>query len=105
MMGLDVGVVSIEYLERPGQPMHGFLQDLMADPDTGRELDPFDYQYSWGDGWEGNAFYEFERDVLLRRADSWAMQKRLDASDRAVLLQWVDGLPYRGDTIMLHLGN
>ncbi len=103
-MGLDVGVVTIEYLERPGQPMYGFLQALMADPDTGTEFDPFDYESGWGDGWEGNAFYEFERDVLLRRADGWAVKKNLDATERATLLQWIDDLPYRGDVIMLHLG-
>ena len=102
-MGLDVGVVSIEYLKRPEQPMYGFLQDLMADPDTGTELDPYDYAPGWGDGWEGSAFYEFERDVLLRRADGWAMKKNLDATDRTVLLRWIDDLPYRGDAIMLHL--
>ena len=103
-MGLDVGVVTIEYLERPDQPIYGFLQALMADPDVGTELDPFDYESGWGDGWEGNAFYEFNRDVLLRRADGWAMQKNLNANHRAILLQWIDALPYRGDTIMLHLG-
>ncbi len=102
-MGLDVGVVTIEYLERPGQPMYRFLQDLMADPNVGDEFDPFDHEPAWGDGWEGNAFYESERDVLLRRADGWAVKKNLDASDRAQLLQWVDDLPYRGDFIMLHL--
>ncbi len=102
-MGLDVGVVSIEYLERPAQPMYGFLQDLMADPNVGTEFDPFDYVPGWGDGWEGNAFYEFDRDVLLRRADGWAVKKNLDAVDRAMLLRWVDDLPYRGDAIMLHL--
>ena len=104
-MGLDIGVVTIEYLERPGSPMYGFLQDLMVDPDTGTEFDPFDYESGWGDVWEGNAFYEFDRDVLLRRADGWAVQKNLDATERATLLQWIDDLPYRGETIMLHLGN
>ena len=104
-MGLDVGVVTIEYLERPGQPMYGFLQDLMVDPDTGTEFDSFDYEPGWGEGWEGNALYEFERDVLLRRADGWAVRKNLDATERATLLQWIDDLPYRGDAIILHLGN
>ncbi len=103
-MGLDVGVVTIEYLERPDWPIYGFLQALMSDPDVGTEFDPFDYEAGWGDGWEGNAFYEFNRDVLLGRADGWAMQKNLGANDRAMLLRWIDALPYRGDTIMLHLG-
>ena len=103
-MGLDVGVVTFEYLERPVQPMYGFLQALAADPDAGSEFDPFDYESSWGDSWEGNALYEFERDVLLRRADGWATQNGLKANERTVLLQWIHSLPYRGDTIMLHLG-
>ena len=43
-MGLDIGVVNIEYLERPAQPIYGFLQALMADPDVGTDFDVFDYE-------------------------------------------------------------
>ncbi len=103
-MGLDIGVVKIEYLERPDQPMYGFMQDLMAEPDIGIDMDDFDDDFpTWDATGEGNAFYEFERDALLRRADGWAVKKRIDAADRARLLQWVDDLPWRGEIIMLHL--
>ena len=103
-MSLSIGVVNIEYLPQPPQPMYRFMQDLMADPDVGTDMDMFDDEPPWEAGDGENIFYEFERGELLRRADGWAMQNNLDASDRAVLLKWIDGLPYRGDTIMLHLG-
>lgn len=102
-MGLDIGVVKIEYLERPGQPMYGFMQDLMANPGIGTDMDLFDDDSVWEAGGEGNAFYEIERDQLLRRADGWAVKNHIDAADRARLLQWVDDLPWRGDCIMLNL--
>ena len=102
-MGLDIGVVKIEYLERPGQPMYRFMQDLMANPGIGTDMDLFDDDSVWEASDEGNAFYEIERDQLLRRADGWAVKNRIDAADRARLLQWVDDLPWRGDFIMLHL--
>lgn len=102
-MGLDVGVVTIEYLERPGQPMYGFLQGLMADPAVGTDMDLFEDNSPWEAGDGENVFYEFERDELLRRADRWAVKQEIDAAERATLLQWVDDLPWRGDFITLHL--
>ena len=63
-MGLDVVVVNIEYLERPAQPIYGFLQALIADPNVGISVgDDMEDSY-WGDGWGANAFYEFYRDCL-----------------------------------------
>jgi hypothetical protein len=102
-MSLSIGVVNIEYLPQPPQPMYGFMQDLMADPGVGTDMDLFDDTSPWEVGDEGNVFYEFEQDELLRRADGWAAKQRLDAADRATLLQWVDNLPWRGDFITLHL--
>ena len=103
-MGLDIGVVKIEYLERPDQPMYGFMRDLMTEPNIGTDEDYLDDDLPpWKVADEGNVFYEFERDSLLRRADGWAVKKSIDAADRARLLQWVDDLPWRGDCIMLHL--
>ncbi|MYC33762.1 MAG: hypothetical protein F4X64_11375 [Chloroflexi bacterium] len=103
-MGLSIGVVTIDYLPQPPQPMYKFMQDLMADPGVGTDMDLFDDAEPWEAGDGENVFYEFERDELLRRADGWAAKQHIDAADRATLLQWVDHLPYRGDFIMLHLG-
>lgn len=103
MMGLSIGVVNIQYLPQPAEPMYGFMKDLMADPNTGADMDLFDDDSLWETGDGGNAFYEIEHDQMMRRADGWAVKQRIDAADRATLLQWVDDLPWRGDFIMLHL--
>ena len=103
-MSLSVGVVDINYLEQPNQPVYGFLQTLMENPDVGIGGDVDDEGY-WGDGWDGNAFYEFYRDGLIDRADGWATEKALSSAERATLLNWIENLPYRGDSIMLHLSN
>lgn len=102
-MSLSIGVVNIEYLPQPAEPVYGFMQDLMADPNTGADMDLFDDDSLWETGGEGNAFYELEYDQMMRRADGWAARQGIDAAARARLLQWVDDLPWRGDCIMLHL--
>ena len=104
-MGLDIGVVNIEYLERPPQPIYGFLQALMADPNVGMSADDDMAGSCWGDGWANNAFYEFYREGLVKQASGWAEARALDQSDRTKLLDWIDNLPYRGHAVMLHLGN
>ena len=104
-MGLDVGVVSIQYLERPGQPMYRFLQDLMVNPKVGMSADEDDAESAWGGSWEGNAFYEFHRDALTKRANGWADQNDVNEDARAMLINWLINLPGQSDHIMLHLGN
>ena len=87
-----------------GKPVIPAIFLLMADPDVGTDMDLFEGGSPWEAGDGENIFYEIERDELLRRADGWAVKQEIDAAERATLLQWVDGLPYSGDTIMLHLG-
>ena len=99
-MGLDVGVVTIEYLERPGQPMYGFLQDLVVDPGMGWEDDD-----TWGGSWDNNGLYEFNRVGLRKRANNWANNKRLGQAEKVKLRRWINSLPWQDDLITLHLGN
>ena len=103
-MGLDVGVVSIDYLDRPGQPMYRFMWELMANPDTGMGDTAGDDEYWDGGGTGESAFYEFTRDGLVNRANGWAAAQNIGDTERSTLLDWIENLPYRGDTIMLHLG-
>lgn len=102
-MSLSIGVVNIEYLPQPPEPMYGFMKALMLDPNIGTDMDLWADVQPWDVGDGENEFYEIERDELLRRADGWAVKKSIDAADRARLLQWVDDLPWRDDFIMLHL--
>jgi hypothetical protein len=92
-MGLDVGVVKITYLDRPDEPVYGFLKALAAG-----ELDE-----DWGGGWAGNALAEFMKESLIEQANDWADSKGLKPEEQIGLFQWVEELPWDGDSIMLHL--
>ena len=103
-MSLSIGVVNITYLDQPGQPMYRFMWDLMADPEVGLGADRDENDGWWDGGSSGeNAFYEFTRDGMLNRASGWADAQTLSDRERSTLLDWVENLPYRDDTIMLHL--
>jgi hypothetical protein len=92
-MGLDVGVVNITYLDRPAEPIYAFLW-AVAEGRIGEH---------WGGGWLGNALVEYEREILIENATEWADSRGLDAQQRSQLLQWIEELPWAGDTVMLHL--
>jgi hypothetical protein len=82
-MGLDVGIVKITYLDRPAEPVYGFLLALAAG-----ELDE-----DWGGGWAGNAFVEFMKESLIEQANDWADSKGLSPEEQNQLCQWVGELP------------
>ncbi len=94
-MGLSVGIVSIEYLDRPPEPIYGFLGDVAAT--AGWDDD------SWGGGFMENAFVEHDHRGLLRKARAYAKEKELPLTDKRSLYRWLRQLPWRGDYIMLHL--
>ena len=97
-MGLSVGVVTIDYLDVPRPPVSDFLKDLAMNPSIGLEGD------HWGGGWGENTFLEFEKDVLAERADHWCTERGISGTGRAVLNNWISGLPDRNGYVMLHLG-
>lgn len=105
-MALDVGIVRVEYLSVPRFPVEAFFRDLMLNPELGLDEDDLEDDEYWDGGNNaGNAFYEFEREGLAKRANGWATKEKLGSLDRENLLKWVENLPYRSDTdtIMLHL--
>ena len=105
-MGLDIGVVSIDYLDTPGQPTYRFMWDLMADPEVGLGDTLDDDDWHWDGGRSGeSAFYEFTRNGLANRANGWATAQNISDTERSTLLDWIANLPYResSDTIILHL--
>ena len=103
-MGLDVGVVTVNYLKRPGEPVYRFLFDLMLDPYTGRG-DDLEDDDAWGGSWDNNGLYEFSRVGLRKRANNWANAHSFGPSEKAKLRRWIRNLPWEGEHIMLHLGN
>ena len=90
-MGLDIGVVQINYLPRPDKPAYDFAWHLNINED---EAD-----------WNGSTstFVEYTREALLRQLDSYITENELTQSNIADLRSWVDGLPWKGDVVMLHL--
>ena len=93
-MGLDVGVVRIEYLRQPGSAAYHFAWHLA------REWDDECWQVSSG----ANVFIELGYDHVVERAARYIESKGLGASDAHQVMRWVRGLPWRGDVVMLHLG-
>ena len=63
-MGTDIGVVTIEYLERPDEPVYGFIQELPSLLDSDNS--------SWSGAWEGNFFLQTDRQRLLAASRYYA---------------------------------
>ena len=80
-MGLDIGVVQINYLPRPDKPAYDFAWHLNINDD---EAD-----------WNGSSstFVEYTRETLLEQLDRYVEQSELSQSDIEGLRNWVDGLP------------
>lgn len=92
-MGLDVGVVSIKYLDRPEQPVYDFLWAVVH----GR------FDGDWGGSWSENVFTEFEKETVFQHADDWARERGLGTREHEVLRRWLEGLPWQDEHIMFHL--
>ena len=110
-MGLDVGVVTISYLEAPESPAYDFLLHLARDvflgcDDEEYEEDTHDGElYTWGGSWGGNTVVEFSRSYLTWKADGWAKDQSVGAEGQDALQRWIGDLPWSNDMIMLHLGS
>ena len=102
-MGLDVGVVTIEYMEPLSKSIHDFLFDLLLNPYTGID-DDYDDEEDWGGSWADNGLYEFKRESLRSRAVNWSDDMGIGPSESDALLSWVEALPWRDNYVMLHLG-
>ena len=101
-MGLDVGVVTFEYLPEPEPSVYEFLYDLLFNPYTG--IDENYEDDDWGGNWDDNGMYEFSCDGLLRRANNWANDRAINESEKNDLQSWVEALPWQNDMVTLHLG-
>ncbi len=92
-MGLDIGVVSpIEYISRPRGEVYEFAQYLTVNSE----------EADWSVWSEGNVIAEYTRGTMVRQMEEYIASENLvqDAVDR--IRRWVEGLPWRGDMIMLH---
>ena len=96
-MGLDVGVVQIDYSQtRPFGAAYQYAWELMAYDDLG------------GDCWKvsvgGQVFSELAYETMANHAMGYIESKDLNSSEGHQVMRWVRGLPWRGGVVMLHLG-
>ena len=94
IMRLDVGIVQIGYLDRPRGAAYRFARHLAG------EWDDDSWEVSSGE----NVFPEYDYDHLLGRAYRFVVSDGLASAEAHQVMWWVRGLPWRGRTIMLHLG-
>ena len=93
-MGLDVGVVSIEYLSRPGGATYDFLWYLNVNAE----------QAEWLTGAEGSTFIEITSDTMDEQLCRFQSKNKISPGDIEGVRRWIDALPWKNDVIMLHLG-
>lgn len=82
-MGLDIGIIAIKYLERPGGRTYEFAWELAIEASANG--------YMHGDG---NNWGAFTQRQVLHMLDDFAEKQRLDASAKAEILAWIRLLPW-----------
>lgn len=82
-MGLDIGIISVTYLERPHGNAYEFAWELASEASA--------YGYMAG---EGNNWSAFTQRQVLQMLDEFAERKNLAATEKAQVLDWVRSLPW-----------
>ena len=91
-MGLDIGVVTLGYLERPTGPTYKFA----------RHLAEYYWEADWQFGEGGNTLAQYLPVTLERLAEEYAESQSLTADEKAELLKWVNALPSDTGAVTLH---
>ena len=84
-MGLDIGIISIQYLDIPKGNAYRFAWELAIEAST--------------DGYmsgSGNNWAPFTQRQVFRLVDEFVQNKRLAAADKSAILTWVQSLPWIG---------
>ena len=92
-MGLDVGVVTFKYLERPRGGIKDFLVFLAENAD----------EADWQFGNSTNIMVEYYRKNLLALVHDYVTEHRPDIGQDTEIRNWVDALPWKENTVMLHI--
>ncbi len=96
-MGLDVGIVQIDYSRaRPYGAAYRYARELMTVDDYG------------GDCWKvssgGQVFIELAFETMAAHAMEYIDSSGLTSNDAHQVMRWIRNLPWEGDVVMLHLG-
>ena len=90
-MGLDIGIITTHYLERPRGIAYQFAWELAAEASTSG--------YMHGDD---NSYGPFTKRQIRRLLATFAEQKALNQEQTAEIQSWVNSLPWDGNNIELH---
>ena len=91
-MGLDIGIISIQYLERPSGHSYRFMWEMAIEASVAG--------YMSGDGNNWGYFYKHEVRELL---DAFAKREGLSSEDEQTVWAWVESLQWMdNDLIELH---
>ena len=90
-MGLDIGIISITYLDRPLGRAYDFAQELAQ-------------QTIW-DGYmsgNGNSWGPFTRDGVMKRLEEFSIEHSLSTQEQAEVREWVESLPWNDGSLDFH---
>lgn len=101
-MGLDVGVMTFQYLEKPDDLLYDFLWHLHWQTSFDNEV----WQVSEG----MNTILEIERLLMLKHATEFVSEDKIDEASEKRIFKWIEDLPWDegggeegDDVIALHL--
>ena len=101
-MGLDVGVMTFQYLEKPDDLLYDFLWHLHWQTSFDNEV----WQVSEG----MNTILEIERPLMLKHATEFVSEDKIDEASEKRIFKWIEDLPWDegggeegDDVIALHL--
>ena len=84
-MGMDVGIISIEVLERPGGIVYEFMEHMAI------EGAPDAYMFGEGDSW-----IPFTERQAMTMLDEFAQERGLLPEERQEVHEWLTSLPWVG---------
>lgn len=94
MIGLDIGIIQITYLERPRGQAYRFAWNMA--------IDGAGDAYMHGGG---NSWIPFTQRQVLVMVEEFAMDKALTGAEKQEILEWVRSLPWNGWVDDLDLGS
>ena len=90
-MGLDIGIISFRYLERPQGRAYKFAWKLAEEASVNG--------YTHGDG---NSWGGFTKEGVQAMLTEFTGARGLSAQEQAEVSTWVASLPWNNDLIELH---
>ena len=90
-MALDIGIISVTYLDRPLGRAYDFAMKMAQDA-------------VW-DGYMrgvGNSWGAFTKDEVIEQLEEFSLEHGLSVQERTGVMDWVESLPWDGDLIDLH---